>query len=139
MKTSTALKEFKLCYICPRRPWLAWFTTAELRDQWGDDWNDAPYEHNAGSPYEWDTHAKCEPYELKRVVFHDADLETPAERACGNSSYSVEDMNSGAVAWLVSSQWSSGPKIAINAGVSVEKFKELIRLAGGDVYVKEHA
>jgi hypothetical protein len=37
-----------LCYVdgC----W-AFFTTKPLSEQWGDDWNDAPYEHNAGRPY----------------------------------------------------------------------------------------
>lgn len=39
-----------LCYVCG--PW-AYFTTRPLADQWGDDWDDAPYEHNAGTPYEW--------------------------------------------------------------------------------------
>lgn len=37
-----------LCYIS--KPW-AYFTTQKLEDQWGDDWDDAPYEHNAGEPY----------------------------------------------------------------------------------------
>lgn len=38
-----------LCYV--RSPW-AYFTTRPLFEQWGDDWNDAPYEHNAGEPYD---------------------------------------------------------------------------------------
>lgn len=38
-----------LCYV--DGPW-AYFTTQPLAKQWGDDWNDAPYEHNAGEPYE---------------------------------------------------------------------------------------
>jgi hypothetical protein len=38
-----------LCYV--DGPW-AYFTTQPLREQWGDDWSDAPYEHNAGPPYE---------------------------------------------------------------------------------------
>lgn len=37
-----------LCYV--EGCW-AFFTTKPLSDQWGDDWNDAPYEHNAGRPY----------------------------------------------------------------------------------------
>ena len=37
-----------LCYV--DSPW-AYFTTRPLEKQWGDDWNDAPYEHNAGTPY----------------------------------------------------------------------------------------
>lgn len=38
-----------LCYV--KEPW-AYFTTQPLDKQWGDDWNDAPYEHNAEEPYE---------------------------------------------------------------------------------------
>lgn len=40
--------DFKLCYINGS---TAYFTTLSLDDQWGDDWDDAPYEHNAGTPY----------------------------------------------------------------------------------------
>ena len=36
-----------LCYV--DAPW-AYFTTRRLSEQWGDDWDDAPYEHNAGTP-----------------------------------------------------------------------------------------
>ena len=38
----------RLCYI--DNCW-AYFTTQPLDKQWGDDWDDAPYEHNAGEPY----------------------------------------------------------------------------------------
>lgn len=37
-----------LCYI--EEP-FAYFTTLSLEEQWGDDWNDAPTEHNSGPPY----------------------------------------------------------------------------------------
>lgn len=43
-----AVDEFKLCYIEDN---LAFFTTKDLDKQWGDDWNDRPYEHNASRPY----------------------------------------------------------------------------------------
>jgi len=39
----------RLCYV--ERQW-AYFTTRPIAEQWGDDWDDAPYEHNAGEPYE---------------------------------------------------------------------------------------
>ena len=38
----------KLCYVEGN---IAYFTTQDLDKQWGDDWDDAPYEHNAGLPY----------------------------------------------------------------------------------------
>ena len=30
----------------------AYFTRLDLLEQWGDDWNDAPYDCNAEGPYE---------------------------------------------------------------------------------------
>lgn len=30
----------------------AFFTEVALADQWGDDWDDAPYEYNAEEPYD---------------------------------------------------------------------------------------
>ena len=41
-------KDLKLCYVKDN---FAYFTTQKLSDQTGDDWNDAPYEYNAGIPY----------------------------------------------------------------------------------------
>lgn len=41
--------EPRLCYV--EGAW-AYFTTQALDEQWGDDWDDAPYESNAGHPYE---------------------------------------------------------------------------------------
>ena len=38
----------RLCYVSGC---FAYFTSKDLTEQWGDDWNDAPYEHNAGEPY----------------------------------------------------------------------------------------
>jgi hypothetical protein len=37
-----------LCYL---EDGVAYFTTQDLATQWGDDWNDYPYQHNAGTPY----------------------------------------------------------------------------------------
>jgi hypothetical protein len=37
-----------LCYV---KESSAWFTTRPLGEQRGDDWEDAPYEHNASEPY----------------------------------------------------------------------------------------
>ena len=37
-----------LCYVDGA---FAYFTTRPLAEQWGDDWDDAPYEHNAETPY----------------------------------------------------------------------------------------
>lgn len=119
------MKEFRLCYVSS--PW-AYFTNQDLGKQWGDDWDDAPYEHNAGEPY--GPHGADEHHEILRVAF-DAPMETPGDKACsGNSRYSVQDINAGAVAWLHSSK----PSVAIMAGVTIDEFKAAINKAGGSVY-----
>lgn len=120
------MSEPVLCYV--KTPW-AYFTTKELSKQWGDDWDNSPYEHNAGTPYEDDG------VEITKIAFT-ADLETPADRAGLNSRYSVKDINSGAVAWLVSSSWNSEETVVIPAGTTITKFKELIKKAAGRIYVE---
>jgi len=123
-------EKFKLCYIEGN---LAWFTTAELDKQWGDDWNDAPYEHNAGSPYEWREGSDEPEYKLMRVVFY-TQMETPADISGCNSPYSVQAINAGAVAWLVERY---GKKCAtISAGCTPEKFMATVKEAGGDVFMQ---
>jgi hypothetical protein len=138
-----------LCYVDGR---FAYFTTKPLDEQWGDDWDDAPYEHNAGTPYGpcWHRYReKCDcelckrdwnedgtpKFEITKIAF-ESDHETPAERADGNSTYSVKDINSGAVAWLSRSRWAANPVVPpIPAGVTVPEFIRLIEASGGTVYL----
>lgn len=123
-----------LCYVTNN--W-AYFTTQKLQHQWGDDWDDAPYEHNSGTPYEFQDHDRKEgrqPWEITKVAW-DGDFEAPCSGHC-NSHFSVEAINSGAVAWLRSCVWKSGPTVAIPAGTTLERFIELITSNGGSVYLK---
>ena len=123
----------KLCYVSGS--W-AYFTTQELKDQWGDDWNDAPYEHNAGSPYHYSDHDKKEgrePWEIVRVAW-DGPFEAPCSEVL-NSPFSVEQINKGAVPWLVRSRWNTDlPYVAILAGETLPQFKDKIKMLGGKVY-----
>lgn len=121
-----------LCYVNP--PW-AYFTNQPLKDQWGDDWDDAPYEHNAGEPYEYgvyDDKSKRQPFTITKVAYT-GHLEAPEEYSGPNSRYSVEMINAGAVAWLVSPSWDD-KNIAIPAGTSLEDFERLVGEAGGKVF-----
>jgi len=118
-----------LCYVESR---CAWFTTQPVQKQWGDDWNDAPYEHNAGDPYEYSPRDGREPYRLYRAYF-EANYETPADRAwSGNSWVSVETINSGAMAWLSPTQEGLPP---IMAGTTLRDFIRIILDGGGSVYL----
>jgi hypothetical protein len=120
------MNEPVLCFV--RGDW-AYFTTQPLEDQWRDDWNDAPYEHNAGCPYEW-TEGRGPRYEIVKVAF-EGPLAAPCE-GTNNSSYSVESINAGAVAWLRTLQ--TAPLIVIPAGTGLLEFKRRVWRAGGDVY-----
>lgn len=148
-------KDFKLCYIEGN---FAYFTTQKLNEQWGDDWNDRPYEHNAGEPYEpfkdklcynekTKTHDIHESdytdgkpnWEIKKVCFFaDGVLQEPQEVFYngGNSPFCVEDINAKKVPWLQTSSYEE-KNVKIWAGCSIEEFKKLVRKAGGKIYVEE--
>jgi hypothetical protein len=115
-----------LCYV--DLPW-AFFTTAPLAEQWGDDWNDAPYEHNAGRPYEWREGDSKPRWDVYRVAF-DADYSVPSD-GYTNSPYSVQAINGGAAAWL----WGRySARTPIPAGTPYPKFRQMILDSGGTVF-----
>jgi hypothetical protein len=122
-----------LCFV--RGEWL-YFTTQRLNEQWGDDWNDAPFEHNAGKPYEYrDYNAKegKAPWTITRVAWL-GEFEDPAtwER---NSPWSVELINQGMVPWLQSDRFSKTPgAVKIWAGMPYSQVVAAILEGGGMVY-----
>lgn len=150
--------KYKLCYVYDN---IAYFTTQDISKQRGDDWDDVPYEHNAGEPYEpcWHNHPDyinkkdgrgyIKPGELCKdtCCINDwNDDGTPkweikklyykADLATpdynyNNSPYSVDDINKGRIPWLRSG------KINIYAGTPMDIFCIKIRIAGGSVYEKK--
>lgn len=106
----------KLCFVYKN---IAYFTSKELDEVWGDDWDDAPYEHNAGEPYDYDL----------TICFEGEFLHDPAYLQY-NSRYSVRSINAGAVAWLTDDE-----KISIPAGVSPSEFVQKVIEAGDRVYL----
>lgn len=122
--------DYKLCYI---EDGLAYFTNLELSEQWGDDWNDLPYEHNAGEPYFDDKD------QIKRVAFKHYYYEEPKDKYPPNSPYSVECLNEGKAPWL--SSWSTrdstGEEILpIYAGISMEEFIDTIIRTDGSIFLE---
>ena len=106
---------------------LFYFTPIDLNVQWGDDWNDAPYEYNAERPY--DTH-----YENGERIEHNIlvvtgsvrshNIKFPRDWGGSNSPFAVEDINAGCVAWAASWNEKSEPYgkyLTLLAGDSVEK------------------
>ena len=150
---------FRLCYV---EGMAAYFTTQSVTEQWGDDWNDAPYEHNAGTPYAPSVHHyangehKLSPrdwnpdgtprYQLLRVLFElehgYGELKAPCDFYGANSPYSVQDINAGAIAWLTAKRWDTDAKAyvvsgTLPAGATFAEFFEFIKAQGGVVYVPD--
>ena len=124
-------------YIPGEQTLSAYFTPLTLEDQWGDDWDNAPYEYNAGTPYDDAYNEKGErvEYELLEVLFYlpkqHMDIKFPCDYGCGNSPFCIRDINAGAVAWIYyrgkEGKTSKGA-VAIHGGCNPADFLEKIRL-----------
>lgn len=115
---------YRLCYV--RTPW-AWFTRIPLDHQWGEHWERAPYMRESGLPY------SDAADQILKVGF-DGPLLSPEEGEHGHPS-SVQEVNARQAPWLRTQSYLGGPAIHIMAGVTLQRFTELIELAGGTVYV----
>ena len=111
----------------------AFFTEVPLVDQWGDDWDDAPYEHNAGEPY--DDHNEGDERKehlIIKVSFYVRQdgfyVKMPRDYGGGNSPFCVRDINAGAVAWIFArgQDRKSIDGIAIQAGMNPYDFFERV-------------
>lgn len=111
--------DLKLCYIKDN---IAYFTNNE--EQWGDDWNDSPYEYNAGPPYDE------EGFDLLNIGFY-ANVKYLEPYECFHNKYlSVEEINAKFVPWLTPSNLSYEP---IFAGESLKDFTEKIKNVSGKI------
>ena len=76
-----------------------YFTTRPMNEQWGDDWDDAPYESNA-IPYDIYFEGK----EMHEYDIYQIDITFDRDNApvlpCDNSCLSVAEINSGMHAWI---------------------------------------
>lgn len=111
----------KLCYINND---CAYFTSFPISDVYGDDWNDSPYELNAGPPYE--------EFDITKVYFETNAYQAPIN----NYTCSVDLINSKKIPWLIP---ISGKKdmLPIFAGTTLIDFKKMIKDAGGKIYLEE--
>lgn len=126
-------KQPVLCYVDGQ--W-AYFTTQSLSEQWGDDWDDAPYEHNSGKPYEFGEHEKRKgrkPWQIIKAAW-DGDFVLPCDDYI-NSPWSVEQINAGAIAWLRTHEGHAGEPVIIPAGTTLNHFCELVHEGGGEAYL----
>ena len=86
-------------YIKGEQELYAYFTPIELDEQWGDDWNDAPYDCNAGVPYDTDDANK--EITIIRIPFAVKSYNYNLPKDYGyNTPFCVLDMNQLACAWI---------------------------------------
>lgn len=111
-----------------------------LKNNGGDDWDDVPYEDNAGEPYtHWFEEIKHKPpvYE-KQYKEHSIYIETlyfetndwNERKPCDVGRFSVEEINKGAVAWIITD------KFCIRAGTTMKDFIQIIEENGGAIWKK---
>ena len=118
-------KEYKLCYIDGHKAYF----TSNFEKQWGDDWNDRPYESNAGEPYEHYFEENVEyPIELESLYFETHDWNE--QKPCDMGRFSVQDINRGAVAWVITD------KFCIHAGTTLKDFIDIVIKNGGTIWKK---
>ena len=135
-KFKTEMQEY------PHPDFVAGFThylyfTDNMNEQWGDDWDDAPYEHNAGEPYDSDTNVIIVPVRIVPLIVTDwddegedkydemtaeypdfgtVDVKLPCDYSY-NSPFCVDDINGGAVAWIYALKYKDGKRthVVINS------------------------
>lgn len=71
------------------------YFTDNFEEQWGDDWDDAPYEHNAGTPYDDEGNILVVPIDLAEYE----NIWFPKDYGI-NSPWSVDLINAGAIPWV---------------------------------------
>ena len=122
-------KQYKLCYVAGN---VLYFTD-NFKRQSADDWNDRPYECNAGEPYEWNEEL-TEEENIKRgyghiryIAFDGYDGWNIRQPKDGhyNSPYSVDDINNGAIAWLFCEEAGG-----LKGGATIEEAVEWLKKAG---------
>jgi hypothetical protein len=119
-----------LCFVHGN---AAYFTTRDLSQQWGDDWDDAPYEHNAGRPYTPHAH-DLDTWTITEVHW-DGPFVLPDEGYM-NSPFSVRDINKCVVPWLDEPKWQRHG-IRIYAGTPVSDFIRLMKSVGGRIWTED--
>lgn len=129
-------KEYKLCYVDGQK---AWFTD-NFEKQWGDDWNDKPYECNAGEPYNsWSEliednedifKRKYKHHQIKLKTLYFETNDWSEQKPCDMGRFSVEDINKGTIAWVHTDEFN------ILAGTEIEEFIKIIKENGGKIYME---
>lgn len=106
-------KGYRLCFMKGN----VLYFSPDIKNEWGDDWDDAPAIHNAGEPYERNGPCRLlayEPYALK-----DTDVYTW-------SRYSVQEIIKYEMTLAVS--WDG--KEELRAGMSMDRVERILKETG---------
>ena len=122
-------------FIPGEQEYYAYFTPIDLSDQWGDDWDDAPYEYNAGVPSdsEKDKDGEWKEYEIIKVPFYVRfdgwNVKQPRDWGGSNSQFCVRDINAGAIAWIYAKgeERKTCDGIAVHAGMNPLEFIDRVQ------------
>lgn len=150
------LKNFRLCYVDVDES-MAFFTNQELCDQTGVDWHKAPFEITSSypdtpfiqfskegiflDPNDWNADHTPK-WQILKVKFDCSDYHYVYPLVYDNTGvgYSVEEINSGEVAWFSFHEWNEELRKfvlikQIFAGVNLENFINSLNSVGCDVFV----
>jgi hypothetical protein len=120
-------RSLKLCYVDDLdngQTLLLYFTNKNAEDVWGDDWDDAPYEHNAGEPYIEEGMIQ----EKLIIIANNCYFETWEAKQYPNSRYSVKDINQDrfAIPWFFIKNYSGKNKFLFFANNTIDDLYKLI-------------
>ena len=147
------IEDYKLCFVRTLdgdNAHVLFFTPFDARNVTGDDWDDAPYEHNASEPYYAklgsykDVHSKKETTVVMEDVgdkmvkvliygYETATLVSPCSYAL-NSNYSVEDINRGVVPWITA-KWSENKTVREEVIMANATYAEVVEKLSNVVYL----
>lgn len=121
--------DYRLCYV---KDHVLYFTD-DFENCWGDDFDDAPYQWNAGEPYDWvDNWSAEQNRELKHTHIRYMGYLPYAcdiREADSYGEMSVENINQGAVPWLTLG-WGDNDDSKLYAGATIEEAIEWLKKAG---------
>ena len=119
MKLKEKYYNYRLCYVEGN---MLYFTS-DFETQWGDDWDDAPYDCNADVPYEDGKH------KIIKICIDKNNLSLPCDFS-QNCHYSVEKINKGAAAWLFDKE----NNIAIQGGMTFSRVVQILKENNNEIY-----
>lgn len=123
------MKDLKLCFV--KCGW-AYFTSIPVTDQWGDDWDNAPYEYNAGLPT-IARKGKHKDHRIVKVAFESDHVDPSCPE--DDKTWSAEMINKGEVPWLRSPSWLDVKLTEVSAGTTLVDFIKIVKDSGGEVYL----